>query len=497
MRKLIYLLIFLEVITVKAEGKVLKSTLAGSWYPGTESGVKKMLYEFFSNVQLKKDFKPLGLIVPHAGYVYSGQTASYGYKLLLGKNIKRVFILGPSHRAYIEKAILTDYDSMQTPLGNVPIDKQVIDELLQEKELFQVDNRVQLYEHSVQIQVPFLQASLKNFILIPIVVGDLDEEKIKRIAKVLKRYLDEETLFIASSDFTHYGYNYGYIPFRDNVEENLKKLDLTACKYIKNLDSKGFLSYVQKTGITICGYVPIAILLNLLPKDCKCEILKYDTSGRILNDFSNSVSYISIAFYREKDVKKVEDPEPEEAEGLTPEEKRQLLKLSRAVLESYIRKRKTPTPEELGIELTPGMKQKRGGFVTLHKDHQLRGCIGEIFPARPLYQVVIDHTIDAAVNDPRFPPVRPEELDKIKIEISALTPPKEVPSYKDIVIGRDGIYMIKGFHRAVFLPQVAPEQGWDLERTLIHLSLKAGLDPYAWREGARFYTFQAEVFSEE
>jgi hypothetical protein len=496
MKKIFVILtIFLEVITMAAEGKVLKSTLAGSWYPGTAQSLKKMIYEFFSHVKLEKDIKPLALIVPHAGYIYSGQTASYGHKLLMGKDIKRVFILGPSHRAYTDKAVLTDYDYMETPLGKTPVDLKVVNELLKNSDLFEVDNRIQLYEHSVQIQLPFLQTVLNDFKVIPIVVGDLSSQDIKKVAEILKNYLDDRTIFIASSDFTHYGYNYGYIPFRDNIAENLKKLDMGACEYIKKLDDEGFLSYVEKTGATICGATPIAILLNIVPKDSKADILHYDTSGKLLNDFSNSVSYISIAFYHNR-----QDPDPpseQEVQKLTSEEKKALLKLSRAVLESYIRKGKTPTPEEVGIKLTPNLMEKRGGFVTLHKDHALRGCIGEIFPTRPLYQVVIDHTIDAAVNDPRFPPVKPEELDDIKIEISALTPPKEVPSYKDIVIGRDGIYMIKGFHRAVFLPQVAPEQGWDLETTLMHLSLKAGLDPFAWKEGAKFYTFQAEVFSEQ
>ncbi len=479
-----------------SQTKVLKSTLAGSWYPGTASELKKMIYEFLGNVQLKQDYKPLGLIVPHAGYIYSGQTASYGYKLLMGKDINRVFILGPSHGTYCNKAILTDYDYMETPLGKVPIDTEVIKELIQKSNVFEVDNRTQFYEHSIQIQIPFLQVVLKNFKIIPIVVGDLSLQEIKELANILKNYVDDHTIFIASSDFTHYGYNYGYLPFRDNIQENLKKLDFGACEYINKLNSDGFLTYIEKTGATICGRIPIAILLNIMPKDSKVEILNYETSGKLLNDFSNSVSYMAIAFFQQEN--KNSDPPPQnEIQKLTPEEKESLLKLSRAVLESYIREGKIPSPQELGIELTPALVQKRGGFVTLHKNHHLRGCIGEIFPTRPLYKVVIDHTIDAAVNDPRFSPVRPEELEHIKIEISALTPPQEVPSYKDIVIGRDGIYMIKGLHRAVFLPQVAPEQGWDLETTLMHLSLKAGLDPFAWKEGARFYTFQAEVFSEK
>jgi len=156
-----------------------------------------------------------------------------------------------------------------------------------------------------------------------------------------------------------------------------------------------------------------------------------------------------------------------------------------------------PSAEELGIETTAGMKEKRACFVTLKENGELRGCIGEIFPSQPLFNSVITHAIAAAVKDPRFEPVGKSEIGKLVIEISALTPPKEVSSYKDIRIGTDGMVMKKGFRSAVFLPQVAPEQKWDLEKTLSNLSRKAGLSADAWKEGASYLTFQAEVFGEE
>jgi hypothetical protein len=407
----------------------------------------------------------------------------------MDKKYKKVFILGPSHTVYFDKISIPDCDYIETPLGKVAIDKKIRDELLKNN-LFTSLPQVHKNEHSVQIQIPFLQVSLKDFKLIPLVAGDLTKEQIQKAAEILKKYLDDDTLFIASSDFTHYGYSYGYLPFKTNIEENLKKLDFGAYNYIEKKDVDGFLLYKEKTKDTICGYIPIAIILEILPKDTEAKLLKYNTSGNIVSDFTNSVSYFSIGFFKKKD-------DPPDSYTLTSEEKKSLLTLSRKVLENYIKNKKTITAEEAGIKLTENLKQPRGAFVTLQINHNLRGCIGEIFPRRPLYQVVIDHTIDAAVNDPRFPPVREEELNKIKIEISVLTPPKEVPSYKDIVIGRDGVYLIKGFHSAVFLPQVAPEQGWDLETTLNHLCLKAGLPFNAWRENTRFLTFQAIVFSKE
>jgi AmmeMemoRadiSam system protein A len=143
------------------------------------------------------------------------------------------------------------------------------------------------------------------------------------------------------------------------------------------------------------------------------------------------------------------------------------------------------------------MSCARAAFVTLKKNHQLRGCIGDIFPRQPLYKSVITNAINAGVNDRRFPPVTRAECNDIKIEISALTAPKPIASSEEIRIGIDGVVLNKDGRSSVFLPQVAPEQGWDLNKMLTQLSLKAGLAGDAWKEGANFLVFQADVFGEE
>jgi len=151
----------------------------------------------------------------------------------------------------------------------------------------------------------------------------------------------------------------------------------------------------------------------------------------------------------------------------------------------------------MGLDASSGMRETMGAFVTLHKHGQLRGCIGEIVPRRPLYEAVMDHAVNAALNDHRFPPVEAQELSDLHFEISALTPPKPVDSYQDIEVGRHGMTLEKHGRRAVFLPQVAPEQGWDIAETLTHLATKAGLPPDAWEEGASYTVFEAVVFGEE
>ncbi len=496
MKKIVLIsIIILGVLIMKkdaySEDKILKATCSG-WYPETKSDLEKMIYSFYSQVETTEPLTPIALIEPHAGYAWSGQTAAYGYKLLLGKKFKTVFILSPAHRAYIDKIAIPESGYFQTPLGDIEIDEAVKSELLKTG-LFVESDRAFYSENGVEMQIPFLQATVKGCKIVPLVAGNLDKSKISKAAQVLKKYLGEDTLFIISSDFTHYGYSYSYVPFHDNLKENIHKLDYGAIDYIKKIDSEGFLSYIEKTGATICGRIPISILLAMLPEDTKAEVLKYDTSGRKQADFSTSVSYTSIAFFKTA-AKPLSKPT---SDALSAKGKRALLKLSRAVLETYIKKGKVLTPKEAGIEVTENMQQKRGAFVTLTKHHNLRGCIGDIYPTRPLYEAVIGRTIDSAANDYRFSKVTKDELNDIAIEISALTVPKEVKSYQDIVLGRDGILLMKGSHGAVFLPQVAPEQGWDLETTLTHLSLKAGLSPYAWQEDTKFLTFQAEVFSEE
>ena len=156
-----------------------------------------------------------------------------------------------------------------------------------------------------------------------------------------------------------------------------------------------------------------------------------------------------------------------------------------------------PEASQLGVKISDAMRQPRAAFVTLKKSGRLRGCIGDIFPQRPLYRSVIMNAINACVNDRRFPPVTQDECKDITIEISALTAPKPVASYHEIRIGTDGVVLNKEGHSAVFLPQVAPEQGWDLNQTLTQLSRKAGLGGDAWKKGASFLVFQAVVFGEE
>ncbi|OGV49069.1 MAG: hypothetical protein A2X49_05265 [Lentisphaerae bacterium GWF2_52_8] len=469
--------------------KVLPSSLAGSWYSADRATLEAQLSGFLAKAEIPKiEGDPIALILPHAGYQYSGQTAAYGLKTIEGHSYKRVIVLALSHRYPLaKKASLPDATHFSTPLGEVPLDTEFL-EKLRPMPLFSGSSSIHCDEHSAQIEVPLLQMVLKDFKLVPIIVGILDRESRRQMADILRSMVDEKTLVVASSDFTHYGANYDYLPFRDNIPAKLQELDKGAVDCIMNLNADSFRAYIGKTGDTICGVEPISLLLEMLPRDSKPKILDYSSSGQLTNDYSNSVSYYSIVFT---------GAWSKPGGQFSDNDKKALLSLARKTLEYYLKNERKPEPSELGISITPTMKKVMGAFVTLHKNGELRGCIGEISPRRALYEAVMDHAVNAGVNDWRFTKVSGTELASLDFEISALTPPQPVFSYKDIVIGKHGMTLSKDGRSAVFLPQVAPEQGWNLEQTLSHLALKAGLSSNAWQSGAKFTVFEAIVFGEK
>jgi MEMO1 family protein len=466
------------------------------WHSNDQNALAKQIEGFFQKAQVQPANDIIALINPHAGYAYSGQTAAFGVKTAKAK-YTRIIVIGPSHQVPMQDVlsvpgVVTHY---QTPLGEIPLDVEFINKLLQSP-LFKDIPQAYRTEHSVLMQLPLLQYRFGDFKLVPIVAGQCSEQTIQKAASVLQTLVDGNTLVVASSDFTHYGPNYGYVPFDQNIPDGLKKLDMGSYDYISKLDSTGFSQYCDKTGATICGRIPIAILLSMLPTTAKPELLKYTTSGELTNDFTNSVSYLSVVFHGAWQKQTATEPAKIDS-SLTQKDKHNLLLLARKTIEFYLQNDREPTPEQLGVTVTDAIKVSRAAFVTLKKNSDLRGCIGDVLPRQALYKSVIANAINAAVNDWRFTPVTKDELGRIKIEISALTVPQPIISYNLIRLGTDGIILRKDGYSALFLPQVAPEQKWTIEETLTQLSLKAGLPADGWKKGASFEVFQAEVFGEE
>ena len=481
-----------------APGRVLDSTIAGSWYPGTAAALRDAITEALSRVPGAAEGPPPNvLVLPHAGYAFSLPTAAHGLRRILDAPFTRVVLLAPSHRAWLRNGLVAlESDAVGTPLGPVPIDRGAIEALAQALPVVCSD-AVHAAEHSTQIQYPLLQVALKTFSIVPLIVGELDRAGIGRAAAALGRILDPHTLLVVSSDFTHYGEDFGYAPFGWEALSRVKQIDMGAYALIRNQDLEGFLDYVRREQTTICGHNAIALMLALLPPHTRIERLHYATSSDDSHDESRFVCYLSLAGWADWP-SPAAAPVAADGDFLTRAEKRTLLRWAREAIRHVLDTRK-PLPADAFVrEATENLARPAGCFVTLKRkrDHELRGCIGEIAARRPLIEAVTALAVQSAFADPRFSPLRADELDKVAIEISVLTPERKIGSWREIEIGRHGMTLAKRGRAAVFLPQVAPEQGWTLEQTLTHLSLKAGLGPDEWREGAKFTVFEAIVFGE-
>lgn len=294
-----------EVKEKEVKQNIRKSVLAGSWYPENKDKLLELVDSIIK--EASKEVKEVsgnvvGLVVPHAGYQYSGLGAVSGYNLLSKSQPKRIFIIAFSHHFPFVGISLPNFTHYETPVGLVQVDMETRKEILQYPP-FNENEQADKNEHSLEIQLPLLQRILKEFKIVPLYVGSLTKEQFKEAAKVLSKYIDDKTVMIASSDFTHYGPNYGYLPFPtdDKIKENLSKLDNGSIEKILNFDPEGFISYINETGTTICGRYPIQLLLETLllkkePLNIKSSLVKYYTSGDKMNDYKNSVSYVTIAF---------------------------------------------------------------------------------------------------------------------------------------------------------------------------------------------------------
>ncbi len=473
---------------------------AGTFYPDNRGELERFVRESLSAVRDSAAHLPRGLIVPHAGYVYSGRTAAHAYKILQtkGKDVKRVILLAPSHYARFSGVIVNER-TFRTPLGSYDSDRAAIEELKRKDIPRTSDEAAETQEHSDEVQIPFLQEVLPKAKLVPLLVGDLTGDDLRRAASGIAEIVDESTVIVASSDFTHYGDRFGYAPrFKTDTRTGIRDLDAGAIEFIVRLDPDGFARYIGETGATICGREPIRLLLAILKakgEDARGRLLHYTTSGDMTGDFSNSVSYAAIALggVENKAAVSVE-------KYLTAKEEKSLLSLARHVLERFVRDGVAdyPDAELKRFEVTDAMRRELGIFVTLNAEGRLRGCIGSITGRQPLYRGVIENTMNSAARDPRFSPVTPEELRGMTIEISVMSPLVKVQKLDEIEVGRDGLVLVNGQYSGVFLPQVPVEWNWDKTMYLEQLGRKAGLDAGAYkRKETELYRFTAQVSEED
>jgi AmmeMemoRadiSam system protein B len=279
--------------------KQLGPTVAGSWYPGQRGALERQIDALLSAIREQPpDGRLLALIAPHAGLIYSGAVAAGGFRHVVGHSYERVILIGPSHHAYFQGAALPSAAFYGTPLGQVPMDGETI-AILEQQPGVTIDDRPFLPEHCLEMEIPFLQRALDpGWALVPLLIGGgSSAADCNMVAAAIKPLIGPETLLVVSTDFTHYGPRFSFVPFTTDVPGRLRELDMGALDHILALDRSGFEQYIDRTGATICGKHAIDVLLCLLPEEVEASLVAYDTSGSITGEWGHSVSYASLAFH--------------------------------------------------------------------------------------------------------------------------------------------------------------------------------------------------------
>lgn len=491
--------------------------VSGRWYeaspPALRAGVAALLEQGKGKCALKPGTRPAVLVVPHAGYVYSGPVAAAAYAALKGGSWERVILLGPAHYAPVRGAAIPAVSGFATPLGVVPLDREACDGLTAQLP-FHVDTSAHEKEHCLECQLPFLQVLLPGVKIVPVLVGQASGADLDRLAEALDKLLDDRTLLVVSTDFTHYGASFGFTPFASDIPGNLRQWNLGCAEAILKLDRPRFEKHLRETRDTICGALPVLVAMRILSgreksRNVAGSLAAYDTSGAQGGDWSLSVSYLALVFAQSAgkgggaavpDKKGGEAMEPETKPLLTTDEHKTLLALARKTLEVRLSTGKPPADPGEGFAVTEALRRPWGVFVTLEKGGRLRGCIGTVVPVpgRPLYRAVSMMAISAALEDPRFPPLNAGELKDLEIEISILSPIEPCLDYTRVVVGRHGLIIRQGGQVGLLLPQVPVEWHWDRTEFLEQVCHKAGLPAQAYRApDAELFTFTAEVFNEK
>jgi AmmeMemoRadiSam system protein B/AmmeMemoRadiSam system protein A len=488
-------------------GSVRAPAVAGAFYPGDEEALRSMVDRLLARTGVSGS-PARAVIVPHAGYVYSGATAAQAFRRLEGSDATRVILIGPSHQASFRGGALPSsrITAFRTPLGDVEIDREVIEEL-RSSAVFRGPSSAHDGEHCLEVEIPFLQIVLPEARIVPILIGHHSgPAEIEGIAKALAEFLGPETVVVVSTDFSHHGDAYRWAPFAGDPKIGERLLDLArvTAELAAAGSANGFRRQVEVSGDTVCGSKPVEVLLEMVSHafDGEGRVLEVTTSGQMTGDFKQSVSYASIAFSGRWEEWK-DRATPTDLPNLSVGQQEAVVGLARAVLETHLGHGPELARWFLAHGDDPVLKAPAGAFVTLNHPEirpgqagRLRACMG-VIEAR---QSVVDAVVHAAVSastDPRFPALEFRELQDIEVEVSLLSPSHPVAGPEDIRIGVHGVLLSKKGHRAVFLPQVAPEQGWDRETMLDHLARKAGLAANAWRRDAVFEVFTAQVFGED
>jgi AmmeMemoRadiSam system protein B/AmmeMemoRadiSam system protein A len=461
-----------------------KAGFAGKFYPGTKYELSQELFSLFDGAKMRNETlrRIRALIVPHAGYIFSGKVAASVYKQIPeSTEFKHVFVIASSHWYHFHGAAVFR-ENYETPLGKIHVDAGIADQLMSGSPLFLLNDEAHREEHSLEVQLPFLQHVLgTNFKLVPIILGTSSSEECKQIAEALTPWFTPDNLFIISTDFSHYP-DYlaaSKVDFltaeaicKNQPDELLGVLEENKAMNIKNLAT------------SLCGWTSVLTLLWLTAnQNLVFTKIEYQNSGdsKFFGDQKRVVGYWGIAV-----------SENENQFSLSEEEKDELLVKARAAIIDFLN---TVEKGKVVPSAFPALNEVAGAFVSIYVGGQLRGCIGGFAREKPLNEMVQVMAVSAA-RDHRFESLELSETETMKLEISVLSPLKKISSPGEIELGKHGIYIKKDFNSGTFLPQVAIKTGWNVHEFLGHCARdKAGIGWNGWKD-AELYTYEALVFGE-
>lgn len=507
----IFILILCFSVFMRCEGSrektfgeehVRQPAVSGMFYPGDSEELSETIDEFLSSASKQKiDGRIAALIVPHAGYQYSGRIAAEAFKQVDGMDFDTVVIVGPSHRVRFNGISVYPRGYYITPLGKVKIDEELAYQI---KKLFGYNPEDEIssnkadavpsgfypkahaQEHSVEVEIPFVQKVLPKAKIVTVVVGGHSMETVQKLSSVFAKVMKyPRYLLVISTDLSHY-----------HSYSKAVKLDRSGLRSIEELKPEELLEKIRNEKTEFCNPIgTIALVSAAKSISAKAKLLMYKNSGDVTGDSSRDVvgySALAISLPENSSYQKTKS-ESEEEFHLSESEKSEMLKLARQSIKKYLNEGKKVEVKSSN----PKLMRKCGAFVTLKRNGMLRGCIGYIEPVMPLYQAVSQMAIVAAVRDQRFPQVTQDELDEIEIEISVLSPLKKVDEPEEVEVGKHGIYMRRGICSGLLLPQVATEQNWNRKQFLEGTCRKAGLPSDVWKlSDTEIYVFTAEIFSE-
>lgn len=479
------LLFPLALCAGRQEAEMTRSpAVAGQFYPADSSVLAAEVDAMLAAApSAEPDDRLVAIQVPHAGYPYSGPTAARAFKLLSGMEGVTVVMVGPSHRVMVTGGAVFPKGSWRTPLGRVAVDEELAAELLAREELFKAFPEAHGPEHSLEVQLPFLQRRPGSFRILPVLVLQPGWPEVERMGRALAEVCrGRNVLLLVSTDLYH-GESYA----------DAKRFDSLTVELFAGLDPAALHAALDARRAQACGGYAMAVAMVAARElgANRAQVLAMTNSNDVTGERGGyCVGYSAVVFT-------AADPEPAGASGpdeLDAAERKVVLELARRTVEEYVRTGKLPDlPEATGRLAEP-----RGVFVTLHREGALRGCIGYVEAVKPLLEAVRDMAVSAATEDPRFPPVRPGELAEIDLEVTVLSPLRRVSDPESVEVGRHGLVIRRGGRSGLLLPQVPVEQGWDRREFLEHTCLKAGLPRDAWQDPVtELHVFTGQVFGEK